>query len=478
MGPTRFLAATPRRVRVFGDWHGNLGFALRQIEHGLRDGISTFVHTGDFGLWPFAIPYARWTTEYSFIREIQSLLDSNDAVLGFIDGNHEDFTALGDLPLTSEGLGRVSGNIFHIPRGTAWQWRGTRFAGLGGATSIDRRMRTPGKTWFPQEAITAEDVARAKRARSVDVLFTHEAPFLPVPKRSFGPDIDADCDQSIAYVDEVVSALGPRLVLHGHYHLAYVNRDEVPGTEIVGLDCDAGRASDNYVDLVPGRTRPLAGAADVLGEDVTATDILGNDLLSRLQDYTGQLDPPSKTLVSSALSYATRLHARQVRQGFDGSNRPYLEHPVRVAVRLIDWGVNDPQTIAAALLHDAVEDCRDLIERYLISAGTAEQWTRLQFGDRVASVVAEVTNQPGQSYQAKIRGLVDYGSTCALLVKASDLVDNAGSLPFHGGGARAERLAKKYSGSIPMVEDVLSRLGYGAAARDLAAVARRLHSGR
>ncbi|MFZ1382538.1 MAG: metallophosphoesterase family protein [Scrofimicrobium sp.] len=203
--------------------------------------------------------------------------------LGFIDGNHEDFGELKKLPNNSEGLGQVSDNVFYIPRGTVWQWRGTRFAGLGGAVSIDRQTRTPGRSWFPEEAITASDVANAKQAGTVDVLFTHDAPLPPVPKRSFGPTIDADCDQSIAYVAEVVSALRPNLVIHGHYHLAYVNGDEVPGTLIVGLDCDMGLARDNYVDLIPGRPDPLVGRGDA----IASGEPINPGLRDLLEEYEG-----------------------------------------------------------------------------------------------------------------------------------------------------------------------------------------------
>lgn len=168
-----------------------------------------------------------------------------------------------------------------------------------------------------------------------------------------------------------------------------------------------------------------------------------------------------------------------MRRGFRGEVTPYIEHPLRVALRLVDWGVDDPQVVAAALLHDTVEDCRDVIEDYLIVGGTAEQWVRLQFGERIASMVAAVTNNSGQRYEDKIRGLVDYESTDALLVdallvKASDLVDNAGSLSVRGGDERTARLARKYSSVVPLVRNVLSRHGYAQPVGELTEVMSRL----
>jgi (p)ppGpp synthase/HD superfamily hydrolase len=55
---------------------------------------------------------------------------------------------------------------------------------------------------------------------------------------------------------------------------------------------------------------------------------------------------------------ASFLHRKQTRfvRG-DLPRVPYIEHPLRVALRLVRWGVPDAELIAAALLHDVVEDC-------------------------------------------------------------------------------------------------------------------------
>jgi len=56
-----------------------------------------------------------------------------------------------------------------------------------------------------------------------------------------------------------------------------------------------------------------------------------------------------------ALDLATRLHAGDRRD-----REPYLNHLLRVAIRIIShYGVHDPDVICAALLHDPVEDHPD-----------------------------------------------------------------------------------------------------------------------
>lgn len=56
-----------------------------------------------------------------------------------------------------------------------------------------------------------------------------------------------------------------------------------------------------------------------------------------------------------ALAIARKMHCGQTRK--DGT--PYISHPLKVCSTLINYGVKDDVTLAAALLHDVVEDCKD-----------------------------------------------------------------------------------------------------------------------
>ncbi len=85
--------------------------------------------------------------------------------------------------------------------------------------------------------------------------------------------------------------------------------------------------------------------------------------------------PTGKELLIRADAFASKRHDGQMRR--DGVT-PYVEHPRAVMRILLDeFGVNDPEILAAALLHDTIEDTRtdydELSER---------------FGRRVASIVA------------------------------------------------------------------------------------------
>ncbi len=56
-----------------------------------------------------------------------------------------------------------------------------------------------------------------------------------------------------------------------------------------------------------------------------------------------------------AVFLAAHLHAGQTRK----SGGPYIVHPLAVAWKLVHCGVEDDGILAAALLHDVLEDCAD-----------------------------------------------------------------------------------------------------------------------
>jgi len=83
-------------------------------------------------------------------------------------------------------------------------------------------------------------------------------------------------------------------------------------------------------------------------------------------------------LVARALAKATEAHAGQIRNGSGGL--PYVEHPRMVAATLAGRGYGDP-TLAAALLHDVVEDSSTTVEDL-----------RGEFGDEIADLVAALSD--------------------------------------------------------------------------------------
>jgi hypothetical protein len=161
--------------------------------------------------------------------------------------------------------------------------------------------------------------------------------------------------------------------------------------------------------------------------------------------------------LEDALDLASRLHRGDRRQ-----NEPYINHPLRVAIRIMShYGIRDPDVIAAALLHDAVEDhAAELAPDGRTESALAALAER--FGPRVAELVAAVTNpewDPGRDrhvqYREHVAASLD-ASPWARVIKASDFTDNGAGL-LYTTGPRVPDLADKYAQLVPVLRELISR---------------------
>ena len=123
-------------------------------------------------------------------------------------------------------------------------------------------------------------------------------------------------------------------------------------------------------------------------------------------------------LIARALAKATVAHAGQTRNGSGGL--PYLEHPRMVAATLAGHGYPD-EVLAAALLHDVVEDSDTTVDEL-----------RAEFGDAVADLVAALSDDESiESYRDRKdehRGRVAAVDGDALAIYAADKLTNMTTL--------------------------------------------------
>ncbi|MBI3968104.1 MAG: bifunctional (p)ppGpp synthetase/guanosine-3',5'-bis(diphosphate) 3'-pyrophosphohydrolase, partial [Chloroflexi bacterium] len=122
------------------------------------------------------------------------------------------------------------------------------------------------------------------------------------------------------------------------------------------------------------------------------------------------LDELGRDLVARAYALASRVHAGQTRD----EGTPYLDHPVRVAATLVGVGYHDAELLAAALLHDALEDS-DLTVDALAC-----------LSPRIAEIVATLTKPPLPKLErdAVYFGRLATAATDVLLIKIADRLDN------------------------------------------------------
>jgi GTP pyrophosphokinase len=69
-------------------------------------------------------------------------------------------------------------------------------------------------------------------------------------------------------------------------------------------------------------------------------------------------------LIKKAYEFARQAHQGQLRL----SGGPYLDHPLQVALTLVDLQL-DGSALAASLLHDTIEDCGISLEKINKSLG-------------------------------------------------------------------------------------------------------------
>lgn len=123
-------------------------------------------------------------------------------------------------------------------------------------------------------------------------------------------------------------------------------------------------------------------------------------------------------LVREALEQARSDHEGQVRNGSGGM--PYIEHPMRVAALLDEHGFGD-EVLAAALLHDVVEDSDTTLDEL-----------REKFGGEVVGLVGAMTDDESiddyRQRKAEHRERLAAAPTEAMAIYGADKLTNVRTL--------------------------------------------------
>ena len=127
-------------------------------------------------------------------------------------------------------------------------------------------------------------------------------------------------------------------------------------------------------------------------------------------------------LLTRALAFAARKHRDQRRKDAEAS--PYINHPIALAELLVhEGGIDDPVVLAAALLHDTLEDTE-----------TPPEELRAAFGAEIAEIVAEVSDDKELEKQERKRLQIEHAPTLsprARLVKLADKTCNLRDVADH-----------------------------------------------
>jgi GTP diphosphokinase / guanosine-3',5'-bis(diphosphate) 3'-diphosphatase len=170
-----------------------------------------------------------------------------------------------------------------------------------------------------------------------------------------------------------------------------------------------------------------------------------NDIIDKVNDYVPDAD---LGIIERAYIYSARVHEGQVRL----SGEPYLSHPLEVAGILADMKL-DPESVAAALLHDVIED----------TFATPEEIKDL-FGPKVLHIVSGVsklsslsfgTSQARQAESIRKMILAMADDIRVILIKLADRLHNMRTLQFHRADKRRE-IARE---TLDIYAPISARLG-------------------
>ena len=130
-------------------------------------------------------------------------------------------------------------------------------------------------------------------------------------------------------------------------------------------------------------------------------------------------NPLDTTLLDRAIIFAVNAHTGTERRG---KGFPYIVHPME-AVEIVATMTSDQELLAAAALHDTVEDTDVTVERI-----------REEFGDRIASIVASESDtfQEGvseeDSWHDRKRAAMERLASASLDVKMVALGDKLSNM--------------------------------------------------
>lgn len=126
------------------------------------------------------------------------------------------------------------------------------------------------------------------------------------------------------------------------------------------------------------------------------------------------------TQTQIALAVARHYHDGQYRK--DGT--PYICHPLKVCSTLIGYGIDDDTTLAAALLHDVIEDCQDKLPY-----GGNELVTEYGIDPEIIRIVSMLSKESGlDDYALSVYFNKIKKDPRALLIKLSDRLHNSSTL--------------------------------------------------
>ena len=207
---------------VTGDTHGDLDFQkiLDWTEATkLNKDKDYLVILGDFG-------YVWENKRDNYEKEKLDFISCLPFTTLFIDGNHENHSRLNAMRVVNFMGGKahkVYDSIYHLMRGQVYEIAGKCIFTFGGASSIDKHLRTDGVSWWKEEEFNCREANTAydnlnKINWEVDYVLTHSAP-LSIRDKLFEGNNLYKPSSTERILEAILRNIKFKRWYFGHYHI-------------------------------------------------------------------------------------------------------------------------------------------------------------------------------------------------------------------------------------------------------------------
>lgn len=204
-------------IYITGDTHGSID--IHKLNKRCFDDTNLtkddyLIICGDFGLvWDNSPEEKYW---------LDWLNEKNYTTL-FIDGNHENLSLLNSYPVeiwSGGKIHKIRDSVFHLIRGQVFTIDNHTYFTMGGAASVDKDWRTPGKSWWPEEMPSNDEYEEAIQNlklhnHQVDYIITHTAPTSIV--NQLIPEIKPP-DRLTDFLEDIKKSVKYKHWYFGHFH--------------------------------------------------------------------------------------------------------------------------------------------------------------------------------------------------------------------------------------------------------------------
>ncbi len=161
-------------IYITGDIHGDTE-RLSKTELSMLTASDTLIICGDFGFI--------WNDDKKE-KQFLNRLEKRKYTICFIDGTHENFDILNNMPVVMWNGGRahkIRNNIYHLMRGQIYEIQGKKVFTMGGGEDPELDLQENDDLTLRKEIPTAQEMLTGvsnmeRHGYKVDYIITHEPP--------------------------------------------------------------------------------------------------------------------------------------------------------------------------------------------------------------------------------------------------------------------------------------------------------------